>query len=168
MRWILPLPLVGSMLALAACDKEPSPEEQARADAAASAEVRAASVAPPVPVSLDPIAPTDIEDYDIIGVGCNFLLEQGAQQALAVTLVDEAFVKRGEQMQRLAPDTGSPKTPFGTWTKYSGGEFALELALSGEGEQVGMETSAYDATLTLRDGRDRVLMVREGVANCGS
>ena len=168
--------LVLSLLALAGCGEEVSPEERARRDAEAIAAVRATQVTPAVPVSLQPIGFFDIEGQGAIGLGCSFVAdddrvggETGEGEALAIAMGDAAFVKRSGEVLRLAPDPGSPENPLGTRAKYDGREFSLKLDLQdGEGEQIGMETMGYDARLTLTDGRDRVVYRAEGIAECGA
>tara|TARA_R110002072_G_scaffold81148_2_gene185823 strand:+ start:1371 stop:1871 length:501 start_codon:yes stop_codon:yes gene_type:complete len=158
-----------AVLVLAGCGNDVSPEEQARRDAQDVAEVRAAQIAPAVPVTLQPIGLAEIEQQDMIGLGCSFLADNGGDEALAITMGDAAFAKRGGQVMRLAPDRGSAENPLGTQAKYDGREFSLQLdVLDPEGEQVGMETMGYDARLTLTDGRDRVLFKADGTARCGA
>lgn len=158
-----------AVLALAGCGENISPEEQARRDAQAVAEVRATQIAPPVPVTLQPIGFADIEEQGMIGLGCSFLAENGGNEAVAITMGNAAFAKRGGKVMRLAPDRGSAENPVGTQAKYDGREFSLQLdLLEEEGEQVGMETMGYDARLTLIDGRDRVLYRADGTAQCGA
>ncbi|MCH2486359.1 MAG: hypothetical protein MK010_01255 [Erythrobacter sp.] len=155
-------------LALAACGSEQSPQEKAASDAAASAEIRAANVPPAIPVTLEPIAYSDIEANDLIGIGCSFALARDAEAAMAVTMVEAGYVKQDNAIQRLAPDMGSAEMPFGTRSNYDGKAFGLEMTTRGEGEAIGGETTLYDATLTLRDGRDRIVYRQDGVARCGS
>lgn len=157
-----------SALALAACGSDPTPEEKARSDAAASAEIRAANVPPAIPVTLEPIAYADIEAHELIGIGCSFALSRDADAAMAVTMADAGYVKQDNEIQRLAPDMGSAEMPFGTRSNYDGTAFGLELIMRGDGEAIGGETMLYDAALTLRDGRGRVVYQRDGVARCGS
>ena len=158
-----------AVLALAGCGDELSPEEQAREDAEDVAEVRAAQIPPPVPVTLQPIGFADIEEQGMVGLGCSFLPDNGGENALAITMGDAAFAKRGGEVMRLAPDRGSADNPLGTQVKYDGREFSMELdLLDSEGEQVGMETMGYEARLTLTDGRDRVLYRADGTAQCGA
>ena len=155
-------------LALAACGSEQDPQDKAASDAAASAEIRAANVPPAIPVTLEPIAYDDIEANDLIGIGCSFALSRDAEGAMAVTMVEAAYVKHDNEIERLAPDMGSAEMPFGTRANYDGTGYGLEMTTRGKGEAIGGETTLYDATLTLRDGRDRIVYEREGVARCGS
>ncbi len=155
-------------LALSACGSGQSPEEKAASDAAASAEIRAANVPPAIPVTLEPIAYSNIEANDLIGIGCSFALARNADAAMAVTMVEAAYVKQDNEIQRLAPDMGSAEMPFGTRSNYDGTQFGLEMTMRGDGEAIGGETTLYDATLTLRDGRDRIVYQQDGVARCGS
>ena len=87
---------------------------------------------------------------------------------MAVTMVEAAYVKHDNEIERLAPDMGSAEMPFGTRANYDGTSYGLEMMTRGEGQAIGGETTLYDATLTLRDGRDRIVYEREGVARCGS
>ncbi len=165
MRYLWCVPV----LALAGCGGDISPEEQALRDAQDVAEVRAAQIAPPVPVTLEPIGFADIEQQGMVGLGCSFLADNGGKDALAITMGNAAFAKRSGKVMRLAPDRGSAENPVGTQAKYDGREFSMQLdLLDREGEQVGMETMGYDARLTLTDGRDRVLYRADGTAQCGA
>ena len=87
---------------------------------------------------------------------------------VTVTMVEAAYVKQDNEIQRLAPDMGSAEMPFGTRSNYDGTQFGLEMTMRGDGEAIGGETTLYDATLTLRDGRDRIVYQQDGVARCGS
>ncbi|OBX20190.1 hypothetical protein A9995_00155 [Erythrobacter sp. QSSC1-22B] len=180
-----------SVVALAGCGAELSPEEKARQDAQAVAEVTAAQIPPVMPVTLDPLTLADVEAHEMIGVGCSFLPDEGAgersgddgDEALAIAMGDAAYAKSGGEVMRLAPDRGSAANPFGTQTKYDGREFTMQLDLApsveeqatadaaaepAEGVQVGMETMAYDGRMTLTDGRDRVVYRADGTLRCGS
>lgn len=158
-----------AVLALAACGDDISPEEQAREDAQDVAEVRAAQVPPAIPVTLEPLSPADIEEHRLVGIGCSFLAGESGEDALAIMLGEAAYVRQGGMVVRLAPDTGSGEAPFGTYTRYDGREFGLQLdLLKSEGEQVGMETMAYAARMTLTDGNDRVVYRADGTARCGA
>lgn len=163
MRALILLPM------LAACGEQVTPEEQARRDAADVAEVRANQVPPAIPAKLEPIRYPEIEKNEIYGIGCSFVPHGGGMGAVAIAMQDAAYVMPDSSVMRLAPDAGSDEGPFGTRTKYDGRKFSLQLETSGkEGEQVGMETIEYDARLTLRDERDRVVYAKEGYAQCGS
>ena len=98
-------------LAVTACGSEQSPEEKAASDAAASAEIRAANVPPPIPVTLEPIAYSDIEANDLIGIGCSFALAREAEAAMAVTMVEAAYVKQETRSSASPPTWAAPKCP---------------------------------------------------------
>ena len=110
-------PILLLALAVTACGSEQSPEEKAASDAAASAEIRAANVPPPIPVTLEPIAYSDIEANDLIGIGCSFALARNADAAMAVTMVEAAYVKQDNEIQRLAPDMGLFKSRVSTFNQ---------------------------------------------------
>lgn len=161
--------VVGAVVALAACGSDVTPEEQTRLDEKAIAEVEASQIPPADLVEPQTLSQTDFEEHDMYGVGCGFVPEGGGEDPIAVTFLDDAYMKIDDSIERFAPDPGSTESVFGTRVRFDGARHSMQLDLTDrEGEQVGMETMAHDARLTMRDGRDRVVYEARGKATCGS
>lgn len=163
------LPMVLLAFAVAACSSEPTPEEQAAVDAKARAEVIASQTPPPVALAPQKILYPDIEKYDLFGAGCNFVPEGGGMAAIVLAQPDRAYMKLDDDLMVFAADKGSTRQPLATWRQYDSRDFGLELAITDEtGEQIGSETVRFDARMTVRDGKDRVVYQSAGMAQCGS
>ena len=160
---------VASLLVLAACDRGPTPAEQAQADARDVAIVEAANnVTPPLKqVTPEPILLPDIERYDLYGEACNYA--PGTSLGTRVVSREaDAFVKVEGEVQRLAADPGSRELPMHTRTLYSGKKYSLRLAIDGEGTPDGDGTTNYEGSVTLRDSYGRVVYEGTGLAQCKS
>lgn len=157
-------------LALAACgDGEVTPEEQARIDDAKIAAVKAAQIIPPTPLSPDKILYPDIEQNNLYGAGCAFVPEGGGLGAIALTQADVGYMKIDDKIERFAADKGSATAPVGTFAKYDAGAYSLRLDLADEkGKRSGMETTDFNARLTVRNERDQIVYEAAGLAQCGS
>lgn len=166
MRPALPIALL-----LAACGGEPEPTdaEKIARDEAKIAAVKQAQDIPPEPVTLQPIAYSEIEKHDLLGASCAFGSEDESPGALVLAMDRGAFIKVDGELMRLAPDPGSPELPLGARGKYDGKEHSLILDVAeGEGEQQGIETTDFPARLTVRNRRDQVVYAASGKARCGS
>ena len=164
----LPLAIVFTCT-LAACGSEPTPEEQAKIDAKAIAEVEANQTPPPDVVSPQILTNDDFETHAISGLGCSFAPSGGGDDPVAVTLVRYGFMKIDDAVERFAPDAGSAESAFGTRVKYDSGRHSMRLELDdGDGEAVGTETVVHDARLIVKDGRDRTVYEARGEAFCGA
>ena len=153
------------LLALAACSSEPD-EAERQADVA---EVEANQEAPAEVLELQPILYPDIEKNDLYGAGCSFAPDGGGLGAVALGLADEGYLKRNGEIVRLAADKGSDELPYLARRKYDGTDYSFTLDLDREsGAPTGDETSDYSGTLTVRDGKDRVVYSSTGIAQCGA
>lgn len=160
---------VGLALFIAACGPELSPEERAQRDAEAVEQVEASQKPPAIAIAPAAIRQPDIEKHDMFGLGCSFAAEGGGMGAIAITLIDKAFMKVDGEVLLFAPDVGSPETRYGTREKFDGKQFSFRLELlQKDGEQVGAETMEHDARLVARDGRDRIIYQSPGYAQCGA
>lgn len=160
--------LLAPSLGLAACNDEPSKEQQEIRDQADVAAVEALQKAPPKPIDPDPIRYPDIEKNKLYGASCAFAPEGGGLGAIALAMADAGYMKIDGAIQRFAPDPGSKEQPLGTRAKYDGRSYSFTLALgAGEGRQSGYETSDFSATLTVRNSGDEVVYQSEGIAQCG-
>ena len=161
MRWAISL----IPLALAACSSEPDEAERQ----AAVAEVEANQEAPPEELELQPILYPDIEKNDLYGAGCSFAPDGGGLGAVALALADEGYVKRGEEILRFAADKGSEELPYLARRKYDGSDYSFTLELDRDsGAPSGDETSDYSGSLTVKDGKDRVVYESTGIVQCGA
>jgi len=161
--WLLPLAL------LAGCDTGPSEDEQAAADARDVAMVEAANdVKPPLKeVTPDPIMLSDIEQFDLFGEACNYAPGTSFGTRV-IARASDAFLKVDGEVVRLAADPGSRELPVHSRTLYSGKEYSLRLALSGDGSNTPTEPGKYEGSVTLRDQYGRVVYEGTGYAECKS
>jgi hypothetical protein len=155
------------LLVLSACDRGPTPEEQALSDARDVAVVEAANnVMPPLKqVTPEPILLRDIERYDLYGEACNYAPGTSLGTRV-VSRESDAFVKVDGEVQRLAADPGSRELPMRTRTLYNGKKYSLRLAIDGEGTPDGAGTTNYEGSVTLRDSYGRVVYEGTGLAQC--
>ena len=165
MRWILGV----AVLALAACNDEPTPQEKAAEDARAIAEVEANQEAPPEALSPSPIRYAEIEKYGLYGAGCSFAPEGGGLGAVALAMGDKGYMMRESELLIFAPDMGSDELPYLARRKYDGKDHSFTLDLDeGSAKKTGMETTDYKGQLIVRDGKDRVVYQAKGLVQCGA
>ncbi|RDC59890.1 hypothetical protein HME9302_01087 [Alteripontixanthobacter maritimus] len=168
MRKSFLLVLLAAPMALAGCGGEPSAEEQAAIDAAALAEIEAASVVPAAPLNLQPILYPDIEKNELYGASCAFA-PGGSFGAVALAMEDAGYLKYEDTVQLLAPDAGSAEGPLGSREKYDGREYSFRLErTTADSESAGMDSVDYRARLVVRDGQDRIVYEQDGNAQCGA
>ncbi len=158
---------IAALLVLAGCDREPTPEEQAMADARDVAMVEAANeIMPPLEeVTPEPILLPDIERYDLYGMACNYA--PGTSFGTRVVAREsDAFVKVEGEVHRLAADPGSRELPLHTRTLYSGKKYSLRLNMVPQDEAEPGETPDYEGSVILRDQYGRVVYEGTGLAQC--
>lgn len=158
---------VAMLLVLGACEREPTPEEQAMADARDVAMVEAANdVMPPLEeVTPEPILLPDIERYDLYGEACNYAPGTSLGTRVVAREAD-AFVKIDGEVHRLAADPGSRELPLHTRTLYNGKQYSLRLAMEPQDGAGGEETTDYEGSVILRDQWGRVVYEGTGLAQC--
>lgn len=158
---------LAALLVLAACEREPTPEEQAMADARDVAMVEAANdITPPLKlVTPEPILLPDIERWDLYGEACNYAPGTSFGTRVVAREAD-AFVKIEGEVHRLAADPGSRELPMHTRTLYNGKEYSLRLTMEPQGAAEGEETPDYEGTVILRDQWGRVVYEGTGLAQC--
>jgi len=157
---------MAALLVLAGCGREPTPEEQALADARDVAMVEAANeVTPPLEeVTPEPILLPDIERYDLYGEACNYAPGTSLGTRVVAREAD-AFVKIDGEVHRLAADPGSRELPMHTRTLYNGREYSLRLTMVPQDGAEG-ETTDYEGSVILRDQWGRVVYDGTGLAQC--
>lgn len=149
------VPLLALAL-LSACSNEPSPEEQARADAAAVAMVERANDVPPPLEQIDPqiLTQRDVAEHTIEGARCTYMPGTNGSPRLITRSLD-AFLKLDGEVIRLAADSGSMELAQGTRRQYNGRQFTVLLDIEGgEGE------------ITIRDPYEREIFAASGPVIC--
>ena len=158
---------IAGLLVVAGCDREPTPEEQALADARDVAMVEEANDAmPPLrQVTPEPILLPDIERYDLFGEACNYAPGTSLGTRVVAREAD-AFVKIEGEVHRLAADPGSRELPMHTRTLYNGKQYSLRLTMEPQESAAGEETTDYEGSVILRDQWGRVVYEGTGLAQC--
>lgn len=152
---------------LTACGGEEPPSAQE--SAARIAQIEEANRGTAIPVEPEPIRYSDIEANDLFGAGCAFAPAGGGMAPILLAMDDTAHMKIYGQIETFAPDKGTQKGPSLAWTKYDGRQHSLNLGLGQELGQTGDGgVMRYEARLTMRDGRDRIVYEAAGEAQCGS
>jgi len=158
------------LLAAGCGPAEPSPQEKEARDLRDIAMVEAAQkIDPPrEPVTPEEILPVDIEDNDLLGVGCSFT-PAGQHNPVALGMVGAAYIKVDKQIERLAADKGGEQMPYGTWSKYDGKRYVLRLAKdASDGTPVGSEAVEWSGRMSLLDPYDRPVFESHGTLQCGN
>ena len=160
------LVLIAPILLLAACS-EPELSEAERA--ARVAEIERVNEGVALPFEPERILYPDIEANDLYGASCAFAPEGGGMAPVLLAMEEAAHMKLRGEMVTFAPDKGTQKGPSLAWTKYDGREHSLNLGLgteTGEGGTIG--STRYEARLTVRDPKDRIVYEAAGHAQCGA
>jgi hypothetical protein len=162
MRYLI---TAASLLSLAACQRDPSPQEKAAADARDVAAVEAAQkLRPPVvQVVPEPMKPQSRALYKLTQAGCDFRPNQRVSED-PVLIAGEAralLLVRGEPLV-LGADSGSADLPFGAHGKYTGRDHSVQLT---SGAQSGTE-GRWPGSLTIRDRFDRIAYFAAGEFAC--
>lgn len=158
--------LIVAVSLLAACSEEPVSEEERQRRVA---EIERVNEGVALPVKPEPIMYPDMEEGGLMDPSCAFAPNGGSMAPIALALADSAWMKVRGELVEFAPDPGVQKGPALAWTKYDGREHSLRLGL---GQEVDGATSPtgrrFEATLELRDGKDRMVYEAQGFAQCAS
>jgi hypothetical protein len=164
MRW---LAAVGA-LALVACGRQPTPQEQKAKDAQDVAMVKAANRTAIELIEPQPILYPDIQKNHLAGTGCAFVASGGGLAAVMITRPDRAYMKLGGEVTRFSADMGSAQLPGGAQAKYSGKDISLELAIdTARGSTKGSSSATYSGRLTARDAAGNAVYDQPGSVQCG-
>lgn len=163
----IPTAAILATLLLGACGDQKSTEERKIEDQADIAAVEALQEPPALPLALQPIRYPDIEKNKLYGASCAFVPDGGGLGALAIAMVEAAYLKVDGTIVRLAPDAGSAEHPLGTRQQYDGKTYSLAFSLESEGKQSGYETTDFKGRLVVRDSTDRVVFDKPGLVQCG-
>ncbi len=160
-----------AVLALAACQEALTPEEQAARDAydVDQLEQIQESRRPMEQLELEEITADEIEKLARLGTGCSFRAMGSERPVLALAFEDVAYIKKDQELVRLAADKGSAEMPFGTRSNYDGTAYSLQLTReSDENTQAGPETVEWPAKLDIGDEMDRPIYLVKGFLQCGA
>ncbi len=162
MRLVLLVPLA----LLAACGEDKPTEAES---AERIAEIERVNEGVALPIDPEPILYPDIEQAGLFGASCAFAPEGGGMAPILLAMEDAAHMKIDGEIASFAPDAGVQKGPQIAWTKYDGKAASLNLGL---GKELGQEGDGgvvrYEARLTLRDGKERIVYDAVGEAQCGA
>lgn len=153
-------------LALSACGKDVSPEEQERMDERDIAMVEKVNKAPPPmrDVTPDPILAADRERYAIKPGGCSFSPGFSLSERV-ITLPVVAYAKIDGEMQRFAADVGSAEMPAGTRAQYFGKVYSLQLSITQDKAEDG-KPAEEEGSVVIRDAQGRVVYSGTGTIHC--
>ncbi|HLV06864.1 MAG TPA: hypothetical protein VKY80_04250 [Croceibacterium sp.] len=171
--------IAGTALALAGCERELTPEEQALADERDIALVQKAnsSIPPMVPVTPEPLLLPDIERFDMLGEACSYA-PGTSLGARVIARQADAFMKIDGKIERFAADPGAPELPAHTRSVYHSKNYSLRLELREDAasEEAGPDGPAedarsdgqryYEGSVTLRDPHGRIVYEGAGLAQC--
>lgn len=154
-----------SVLLLAGCERQLTPDEQAQRDERDIALVERANdtKAPVRQLTPEPILYPDIERFDLYGAACNYAPGTSLGTRVVAREAD-AFMKVDGEVLRFAADPGARELPQRTRSLYNGREYVLRLQLEGEGT----EGEDYEGAVTVFDKHGRVVYEGVGLAQCKS
>lgn len=152
--------ILPALALLAACGEPPEMSSDEKV-----AEIEQANRGQAVPVSPDKILYPDIEQHGLTDPACAFAPDGGGMAPIALAMADRAVMKVSGEIIEFAPDNGVQKGPEVAWTKYDGREWSLRFGL-GQEEPGTLSGKRYEASLELRDGKDRTVYQASGYAQC--
>jgi len=150
-------------LALLVACSEPDPEQAAAEAERDIALVEQANNAPPPMREIVPeaIGAPDMMRHQLTGTkGCNYA-PGTSLGARVIAREQDAWMKIGGEMTRFAADPGGKELAAGSWDRYLGAGYELQLALAEDPSD-----HHYDGTITLLDANGRVVYRGAGYAQC--
>lgn len=129
------------------------------------AEIEQANEGVAVPVTPEPILYPDIEKNGLTDPACAFAPDGGGMAPILLAMDARAVMKIGGEIAEFAPDNGVQKGPELAWTKYDGREYSIRFGL-GQEESGAASGKRYEASIELRDGKDRTVYQATGYAQC--
>ncbi|MBB3861003.1 hypothetical protein GGQ88_002275 [Novosphingobium hassiacum] len=151
--------LIGVAL-LAGCKDSEQTDEQAIAAVNAAQDVR-----PPVqPITPQVILYPDITTNKLHGTGCAFVADGGGMGAVLLAQGDRAYIKLADKIVALASDAGSANMPLGSWSRYTGKEYAL--VVKADGPVPASDAARFDGGLVITDAFERPVYQARGSFQC--
>lgn len=145
---------------LAGCKKSEQTDEQAISAVNAAQDVR-----PPIqPIAPQAILYPDITNNKLHGTGCAFVADGGGMGAVLLAQDDRAYIKLGDKIVALASDAGSAKMPLGSWSRYSGREYAL--VIKADGPAPASDSAQFEGGLVITDAFERPVYQARGSFQC--
>ena len=122
---------------------------------------------PPTPPILDaqPITYMDIEAARLAGPSCNYAAGH-SMGAVVRAMNDEAVMKIGGALKRFTLDPQCDKLEKGTGSRYLAPGYVLDLAVKKESRRENAGTTAFSGSVSLSDGKGRVLYATDGDVRC--
>ena len=154
------------LLALAACQGEPSPQQQTPGDAAdvATAEAAQEGKAPAPQLALQPLSEADSAQAGLEGAGCSFA-PTGQERAVLMADLSVAVIKAQDMTMTFAVDGGSAKGV----QHYVGKTHTARIEhAAGPGEPWGDEGASWQAVLTVQDPDHREVYRAAGTFVCSA
>jgi hypothetical protein len=145
---------------LAACAAEPTPEEvAAQADREVAMVEQANNAPPPMrPLVPDAISAPEIMENQLAGAGCSY----APGTSLGVRVIareQDAWMKLDGKLVRFSADPGAQTLADGSWNRYIGAGYELQLTLA-DGD------TYRDGTISVRDAYGREVYHGSGTAQC--
>ena len=145
---------------LAGCKESEQTDEQAIAAVNAAQDAK-----PPVqPIAPQAILYPDITNNKLHGTGCAFVAEGGGMGAVLLAQNDRAYIKLEDKIVALASDAGSAKMPLGSWSRYTGKEYAL--VVKADGPEPASDAARFDGGLVITDPFERPVYQARGSFQC--
>lgn len=149
-------------IALVVACSEPDPEQAAAQAEREIAMVEQANNALPPAREIVPeaIGEPDMTRLQLSVEGCNYA-PGTSLGARVLAGPEDAWMKIDGDMTRFAADAGAQQLAAGSWNRYLGAGYELQLALEEDPSD-----HHYDGTITLRDAHGRVVYRGAGYAQC--
>lgn len=150
-----------SITLIAGCS-EPDPEQAAAQAEREIAMVEQANNAPPPVREIVPeaIGGPEMMRLQLSGAGCNYA-PGTSLGARVLAGPQDAWMKIDGEMTRFAADAGAQQLAAGSWNRYLGAGYELQLALEEDPSD-----DHYDGIITVRDAHGRVVYRGTGYAQC--
>ena len=150
-----------AVMVLAGCnEKEPSDEQ-----AIAAVEAAQDNKPPVQPIVPQAILYPDITQNSLHGTGCAFVAEGGGMGAVLLAQDERAYIKVEGSIVALASDAGSARMPNGSWSRYTGKEYALVIAAQGTAIPAS-DADKFGGTLVISDRFERPVYQASGNFQC--
>jgi hypothetical protein len=122
--------------------------------------------APTIPaLDAQPITYMDIEAARLAGPSCNYAAGH-SMGAVVMAMNDEAVMKIGGALKRFTLDPQCNKLEKGTGSRYVAPGYVLDLAVKKESRRENAGTTAFSGSVSLSDGKGRVLYATDGDVQC--
>ncbi|HEY7807552.1 MAG TPA: hypothetical protein VIC34_10165 [Croceibacterium sp.] len=108
----------------------------------------------------------DIEAAKLTGPSCNYAAGK-SMGAVVMAMNDAAVMKLGGALKRFTLDPQCDKLEKGTGSRYVAPGYVLDLSVKKESRSEHAGTIGFAGSVTLSDGKGRVLYATDGDVQCG-